>query len=206
MYIRSSKLLFSLSAIFAVNYAGAVTYGNTSPFETQSGHSQDFVLGVRVVVPQAITAQSFGMIYGIPGSSPATSNAIFGLYSSSATSGLPLSLVAVTNQINLNSIATYDNIAFTSPANISAGTYWMMALYESFASPRMGLTDPGSLVAYWTNPFANGMPTNAPGITTYTGQNFNYWINGTAVPEPASMAILVGALGAFAARRRNRKG
>ncbi|MCL4209091.1 MAG: hypothetical protein HRU76_01665 [Phycisphaeraceae bacterium] len=181
--------------------AHADTYGNTNPFETQSSHSPNFVLGVRVNIPvNGFTVTSFGMMYGHENFTPNTSNAIFGLYTSDGN-GLPQTLVAVTNPINLNAQQTYDNIAFTSTPTINSGTYWMMALYESLASPRMGLQDPNSLVAYWSNPYANGMPATAPAITTYTGQNFNYWINGSVVPAPGALAAF-GVMGLLGVRRR----
>lgn len=187
----------------AVAIASANTYGNTSPFETESGHSPNFVLGVQVTIPQTITLQSFGLIYG-NGDTPPASNAIFGLYSSGVSSGLPLSLQAVTNPINVNTAQIYDNIAFTTTPTINAGTYWMMALYESFAGPRMSLVNTGSLVAYWSTPYSGGMQASAPAVSTYNGQNFNYWVNGTPVPEPASLAILgIGAAG-MALRKRRR--
>ena len=194
--------LFAL-ALGVAAYSGALTYGNTSPFETQSSHSPNYVLGVQVSIPVTLQLQSFGLIYGIPGQSPSTSNAIFGLYASSPTDGLPSALVAVTNPISVSAAQTYDNIPFTSNPTVGAGTYWMMALYESFATPRMGLADPNSLVAYWSNSYASGMPANSPGNITYTGQNFNYWVNGV-VPEPATMAVLgIGAL-AMGLRKRRR--
>jgi len=196
---RGVTLAFALG-VAAV--AGAQTYGNTSPFETVSNHSPNYVLGVQVTIPVTLTLQSFGLIYGITGETPTVSNAIFGLYASSPSDGLPTTRVAVTNPINVNTAQTYNNIPFTSNPTIGAGTYWMMALYESQANPRMGLTDPNVLVAYWDNPYANGMPASSPGNVTYTGQNFNYWVNG--VPEPATMSILgLGAL-AMAFRRRRR--
>jgi hypothetical protein len=202
MHITSRTVAFAASGLASVSFASAITYGNTSPFEIVSAHSPDYVLGVQVIIPQAITLQSFGMIYGQSGQ-PSISNAIFGLYSSDPSSGLPMSLQAVTNPINLSAAQTYDNIAFTSTPNISAGTYWMMALYESFANPRMSTLDGGSQVAYWSNTYANGMPTSAPGISTYNGQNFNYWVNGAPVPEPATLAVL--GLGALAVISRRRK-
>jgi hypothetical protein len=179
--------------------AAADTYGNTDPFETQSSHSPNYVLGVQVLIPVDFQLQSFGMMYGHEDyGAPLVSNAIFGLYSSGGD-GLPEYLMAVTDEINLSAQQTYDNIAFTTTPDIPAGTYWMMALYESLANPRMSLLDQSSLVAYWSNPYANGMPDAAPGITTYTGQNFNYWVNG--VPAPGALAAF-GLLGLFGARRR----
>ncbi|MEE8154222.1 MAG: hypothetical protein V3T53_04595 [Phycisphaerales bacterium] len=163
--------------------ANADTYGNTSPFETQGNHSPNFLLGVEVIIPvDDFKLESFGMIYGHEDfGDPAISNAIFGLYTS-GEDGLPESLVAVTNEINLSAQQTYDNIAFTTTPIVSAGTYWMMALYESSASPRLGLLDGSSLVAYWFNSYGDGMPGTAPAIITYTGQNFNYWVNGLVTP------------------------
>lgn len=201
MKINFTREVLIVAAMGVVVSANAQTYGNTSPFATVSVHSQDYVLGVQVVIPSAMTLSSFGLIYGMPGSSIDISNAIFGIYDSGVTSALPNNLIAVTNPINLNSSATYDNIAFTSTPTIGAGTYWMMAMYESTASPRMDTSNPTSLVAYWSNTYSNGMPSSAPGMTTYQGQNFNYWVNG-AVPEPGSLLAL--GLGAVALMRRRK--
>ncbi|MDY7108718.1 MAG: PEP-CTERM sorting domain-containing protein, partial [Planctomycetota bacterium] len=63
------------------------------------------------------------------------------------------------------------------------------------------LLDGNSLVAYWSNSYGNGMPEDAPGSSTYYGQNFNYWVNGTIVPAPGALAAL-GLLGLLGARRR----
>jgi hypothetical protein len=199
------RLLATASCAFVLATAGAAlaeTYGNTTPFETQSSHSPNYVLGVQVVIPvDLFQLESFGMMYGHENhGDPLDSNAIFGLYSS-GTDGLPEDLVAVTNETFLTTQQTYDNLDFTDNPVIESGTYWMMALYESQANPRMSLLDGNSLVAYWSNPYSNGMPDSAPGITTYSGQNFNYWVNGTIVPAPGALAAL-GLLGLLGARRR----
>ena len=182
--------------------ANADTYGNTSPFETQSNHSPNFVLGVEVIIPvDDFQLESFGMMYGHENfGAPSISNAIFGLYSSGAD-GLPEFLMAVTDEINLSAQQTYDDIAFTTTPIVSAGTYWMMALYESSANPRMSLLDGSSLVAYWSNSYGAGMPNTAPGIITYTGQNFNYWVNGTIIPAPGAL-VTFALFGLFGSRRR----
>jgi len=182
MKTKLTLLVLGIFMLAMAGISGAETYGNTSPFETISTHSPDYVLGVQVDVPLTLQLQSFGMMYGHEDlGAPYASNAIFGLYSSDASSGLPATLMAVTNPIYLDSVATYDNIAFTTTPTIPSGTYWMMALYEGQASPRMSLLDGSSLVAFWSNSYAAGMPGSAPAVDSYTGQNFNYWING--VPD-----------------------
>jgi hypothetical protein len=168
--MNRSGLFFRAACATIAGIAGqatADTYGNTNPFELQSNHSPDFVLGVQVSIPvDDFRVESFGMMYGHEDlGDPADANAIFGLYTS-GQDGLPDTLVAVTDSIGLSAQQTYDNIPFTSPAVVSAGTYWMMALYESFANPRMSLLDGDSLVSYWANPYANGMPADAPAIST----------------------------------------
>ena len=167
-------------ALASAGVASAETYGNTTPFETQSSHSPDYVLGTEVDIPIDLQLQSFGLMYGHEDlGDPSIANAIYGLYSSDPGSGLPAMLMAVTDPINLSAQTTYDNIPFTTQPVITAGTYWMMALYESHANPRMTLLDGSSWVAYWSMPYASGMPENAPGaISQYYGQDFNYWVNG----------------------------
>ncbi len=201
-FIRTSLTTFAFACF---GLCQAQTFGNTSPFAITSSHSPDYVLGVQVTIPTALKLQSFGMIYGLPGSVPASAHGIFGLYSSSPTGGLPLNLVAKTGAVLLNSAQNYDNIAFNSTPTISAGIYWMMAIYDVTANPRMDITDPTSKVAFWSTPYSGGMSASAPStINTYTGQNFNYWVNGApAVPEPASLTVL--GLGALAAARRRFK-
>lgn len=194
---------FVLAVVASPAYA--ITFGNTSPFETQASHSPNFVLGVQVEVTQDMTATSFGLMYGHETSSQFAANARFGLYSSAAVAPLPSQLLAVTNVVTLSSLGTYDNIAFQTPVAITAGTYWMMAQYSGDASPRMSLANANSLVAYWSQPFGLGMNPSAPTVATYTGQNFNYWINGDAVvPEPATMALLGLAAVAALRKRKNR--
>lgn len=196
-----NRYAFCFGIISAASLATAQTYGNTTPFETYSNHSPDYVLGVQVTIPQSIVLQSFGLIYGL-GANAASTTAIFGLYSSDPAGGLPMTRVANTNPVTLNAAQIYDNLSFTSTPTVAAGTYWMMALYQGLGNPRMSTLNSTSLVAYWSNPYSSGMPGTAPGITTYQGQNFNYWVNGSPVPEPATATAL--ALGLAAAFRRRK--
>ena len=190
-------------ALAGAGAASADTYGNTSPFEIQSSHSPNYVLGVQVSVPvDDFELLSFGMMYGHEnGGGVGQSNALFALYSS-GSDGLPASLVAATGETFLSAQQTYDNIAFTTNPVIDSGTYWMMAMYESSASPRMSVLDGGSLVAYWSNSYSNGMPANSPGNIVYYGQNFNYWVNGQVVPATSALAAVGMAAGLSALRRR----
>jgi hypothetical protein len=203
--MKRIRLLSNAACALLLATAGAAhaeTYGNTDPFETQSSHSPNYVLGVQVVIPvDMFQLESFGMMYGHENyGDPLDSNAIFGLYSS-GNDGLPENLMAVTDEIFLSKQQTYDDIAFTDTPVIDSGTYWMMALYQSQANPRMSLLDGSSLVAYWSNSYGNGMPDSAPASSTYTGQNFNYWVNGTIIPAPGALAAF-GLLGLFGSRRR----
>lgn len=201
-----SRFGFGIAILTAASVGAAQTYGNTSPFNDVSAHSANYVLGVQVTIPNSVTLESFGLIYGLNGD-PADSNAIFNVYDSNPSNfDLPGNLIATTGSVFVSDDHIYDNIPFTSNPTIAPGTYWMMGLYESFANPRMDSSNSGSLVAYWGNPFSFGVPVVAPAVDTYFGQNFNYWVNSSnPVPEPASMAALgVGAL-ALLRRRRSAK-
>ena len=107
--------------------------------------------------------------------------------------------MADTGVTKVDAVATY-TFNFTSNPIIPAGTYWMMALCEDAATPRMDDTNGASLVAYFQQPFAAGMPTIAPGSINFTGQNYNYWINGKSIPEPASIGLF-GIAALFALMR-----
>ena len=198
------KSLFCTSLAVLAGVASAQTYGNTTPFETQAGNPQDFILGVQVSISSTMTLDSFGMIYGIGTSTQLTANGKFALYTSNG--GIPQDLVAETGSISLSGSQTFDNIAFTSHPTVGAGTYWMMSLYDSGANPRYSVLDSGSKVAYWFRPFADGFNATAPSVTTENGQNFNFWVNGHApVPEPAAFAALGFGVLAFVIRRRGVK-
>ena len=186
----------------ATGAANAETYGNTDPFEARGLILGDYVLGVQVGIPvDDFKLESFGLMYGHEDYGEAfDSNAIFGLYTSGAN-GLPEHLVAVTNEIFLEEQQTYDDILFTDTSIVSSGTYWMMALYEVGASPRATHLDEGSVYAYWSNPYENGMPDSAPEVSTQMGADFNYWVNGTIIPAPGVLAAL-GLLGVLATRGR----
>jgi hypothetical protein len=197
-FIKLTGLGFASFALASGVFAQ--TYGNTTPFASQANHLPDYVLGVQVTIPNSVTLQSFGLIYGL--NSPSTANAKFAIYSSNPVNQRPNNLVAETGQVTLSTAATYDNIPFTTQPTISAGTYWMMALYNTPSTPRVQVGGSG-VVSYWTASYSSGFAAVAPGSSSYVGQNFNYWVNSAApVPEPATMAVIgLGVMGLVRRRR-----
>jgi hypothetical protein len=140
------------------------------------------------------------------------SNAIFGLFSYRSLDPFIFNLVAVTNPIHLSAVQTYDNIPFTTSPVVAPGTYWMMALYESVATPRRSFSAEGTQIAFWISPYAAGMPDGVsfqsgdldPIRGDFLSDDYNYWVNGqrtSAVPEPgrvtavglAALALLLRA-------------
>jgi hypothetical protein len=130
------------------------------------------------------------------------SNAIFGLYDAAGSGGNPGALLAATDIVNVSAVTTY-TFDFNSHPTVPAGKFWMMALYDSFSSPRSQYPSESGYV-YFARPFADGMPAAAPSDTFVSSinVNFNYWINGTPVPEPAAFLIAACAFVVLPTRRR----
>jgi hypothetical protein len=185
---------FSMSCI-------AATYGNATPLSSITSEPANVVRGIQVIIPEPLTLDSFGLMYGNPGYPKFFngSRAVFGLYDSTGVDGNPGALMATTGIVNLAAIATY-TVDFSSHPTVPAATYWMMALYESRGTPRSFY--PGDVVQVaFRQPFAEGMPTVAPAGSSTVFTTFNYWINGIPVPEPATFVMLCPVL-AYPIRRR----
>lgn len=188
-------------ATSAITFSGAQTFGNTISYSEVVYWNQNFLFGTKVEIPQSMTLQSFGLMYSLPGGRPLVCNGIFGVYSSNS-SGRPGSRIATTNSVHLDSVATYDNIQFTSSPTIAAGTYWMMGLFDSLCSLRTGFY-PLSGSPYVSAEFIGGMPNTFSGSTVVFGYKYNFWING-AVPEPSTLlSLLLGALALKRCRKPN---
>lgn len=205
--ILSRALVVALATGAALT-SRAQTYGNTTPFASLGSGSLNNALGVQVTVPQAIRLTSFGLYYGFEGGTYSPLQGSFAIYASDAITGLPSVLLASTDSVALEAGGKVDGLAFTSTPTLAIGTYWMMGLYGGVgkAATLRDRTATDSLVAYWSAPFEDGFAASAPDISTYTGTNFNYWLNGMAapVPEPTTLGAL--ALGGLAVlRRRARK-
>ena len=111
-------------------------------------------------------------------------------------------LLATTEIVNVSAVTTY-MFDFNSHPTVPAGKFWMMALYESFSSPRSQFPSESGYV-YFAQPFAAGMPATVPTNTfaSSVNINFNYWINGTPIPEPAAFLLAACAFAALPFRRR----
>ncbi len=62
------------------------------------------------------------------------------------------------------------------PVFLTAGTYWIMAIYN--ATAQFGFTTAAgtNVVAYRSWTFGSALPTTFGTPTTYTGQSFNYYL------------------------------
>ena len=211
--MRRLRGLLRIVGVIAIGFTEcdceAATFGNTTPFEFYHSNNFDYVYGDKVAVTEPLKLISFGLIYGHPDLvPPVSSNAIFGVYDSDGENGGPGALLANTSIVNVSDNATHTFDFQTNPV-ISPGGYWMMALYENIAHPRVDAANLLSDTAYFPQPFDSGMPAVAPEsqVGGFRGRVHNYWINGITVPEPIPVVLFLQAasITALISRRQMRK-
>lgn len=141
--------------------------GNHDPLGTPSGHGADFLLGAPILVPDAVTVQGFGVQMMATGPS-----GHFALYTD--VGGAPGTLVAETADVTPSS-AGANEFAATSAVAIPSGRYWLMGVWNTLTS--IGYTeDTDAVVHYIPHAYGTPLPPVFPAPTTYTGQDFNYWL------------------------------
>jgi cysteine-rich repeat protein len=140
-------------------------YGNYTEFPEPSSHSANYLLGTQVTVAQAGTLTHFGLF-----SKSSSPNIVMALYSD--VGGKPGQLLAQTPATDL----PLGPLEIPVPAAaIPAGTYWIMAVFDTSASVGIQFGGP-DVVAYISHAFGAALPMSFPPPLTYTGQAFNYWI------------------------------
>ena len=171
-------------------------YGNYNDLGGDSNHLPNFLLGSKYTATQPVTLLSAGVIFRTSGY---MSN--IGLYTNSG--GLPDQLLATTGAFAVTAMGRVET-PFTTHPMLAPGDYWFEAVYDLNASLgiQQGTND---LVAYRTLTFTGMLPSSFGTSTTYTGQTFNYYFSGLAVPEPSALALVGLASCIMAARRAWRK-
>jgi hypothetical protein len=102
-------------------------------------------------------------------------NVLLGLYRSSG--GVPTTLVVGTTPTAL--VAGRMEIPVTTPTRITAGTYWIMAMYDTDgASVGLDTSVANAPAMYTFQDFADGLPATVTGASSMFGQRYNYYVRG----------------------------
>jgi len=150
--------------------------GNPIEFPSSGSHSPNFLLGSPLSVTTTTTLTHLAVIGKAAG--PQFQLALY-----TDVAGNPGTLIASTPAQAL--AVGVQEIAVT-PTALPAGTYWFMGIYQSTAGIGLALTA-SAVVKYISLSFGSALPTTFPPPTTYTGQEFNYYIRVTDA-QAASMA------------------
>ncbi|MES2128569.1 MAG: PEP-CTERM sorting domain-containing protein [Pseudomonadota bacterium] len=196
------SLFLSLVLALASQCASAATtvsYGNTTPFIDNSNHSPHYLLGSQVSVGQAITLADAGIDFRSTGY-----GGNFGIYSD--VGGLPGQLISQTGFFSVTSVGD-TQIAFQNHATISAGNYWLMAVFNAPASVGISPNNNISSIAYRYLGAISNLPVNFGTAQQYDGQEFNFYVTGTiaAVPEPSRYLMFGAGLLALMALRKKQQ-
>lgn len=159
-----ASLTVTASATQATGTAGV--YGNSTEFSSASNHLANYLLGSAVVVPAGGTLTHLALI-----SKSSGQMVKMALYTD--VNGNPGSLVAASAAATL--VVGVNEFAVTSTA-LSAGTYWIMAVYNVDASIGIRFGVGTDVVKYISFAFGGAIPSTFPTPTVYSGQGFNYYI------------------------------
>lgn len=143
--------------------------GNSVDLGGNSGNSPNFLLGSPLVVTTSTTLTHLAVIARAAGD-----NFKMALYSD--VDGEPDSLLAST--ASQATVIGVQELPVT-PVSLPAGVYWIMGNFETSGSIGFSNTVPTTVVKYISLPFANAIPAVFPDHathSTYTGQEFNYYI------------------------------
>ena len=140
--------------------------GDYTALGTTGSFTLNYLLGEKVVLSKAATLLDFGLIDATTGQ-----HVVMALYTDNG--GSPYQLVAYTSSTALT--GTDQQITPNTQASLAAGTYWIMAVYDQTAGPERdnATTNP---IDYISFTFGSTLPTTFPTPTSYTGQNFNYYL------------------------------
>ncbi|QDU32080.1 hypothetical protein KS4_01090 [Poriferisphaera corsica] len=202
--------------------AAPVNFGNDQPLSGTTTYVADYLLGIPVTITQDTFITHFGSTYNQAGS-----QVQFALYAdnSNAPGDLIATSVSHTTSLGINEIAvdtptqtftlgtsTYE---MDLPISLSAGNYWIMAIYDQDTLATIGVGQGSSNIHYISQSFDSPLPaTFPPSHNSYdTGGLINYFVvtdddicvkPRLVVPEPASLSLIALSSLLLLRRERNR--
>jgi len=144
----------------------AYKVGDYTNYGTQGSFTANYLLGEKVTLTQAATLLDFGLISASSGQ-----HVVMALYTDNNNS--PNTLVAYTASTTVS--ATDQQIAPNTQASLPAGSYWMMAVYDTTAGPDRD-NSTSNTIDYISFTYGSTLPTTFPAPTSYSGQDFNYYL------------------------------
>jgi hypothetical protein len=144
----------------------AYDVGYSTAFGSVGSFGANYLLGEKITLSKAATLLKFGLISGSSGQ-----HVVMALYTDK--NGAPNTLVAYTS----STATTVSNMTMTAStqAALSATSYWIMAVYDTTGGPMQNsvTSNPIDYIAFT---FGSTLPTTFPAPTTYTNQQFNYYL------------------------------
>lgn len=154
-----------------VRGATVANYGNYTEFADTSSISPNYLLGSPVTVSDTTELTHLGLVAMATGE-----NVKLGLYSDNGGEPDQLLVAATTSTVA-------GRMEISIPQTLlPPGTYWYMANYETSGTVGFDTSDSNAVVKYIGLSYSSDLPTTYPAATTYTGQEFNYYLHGFAFP------------------------
>jgi hypothetical protein len=144
-----------------------VKVGNVADLGATSTHSPNYLLGTSIQVTKTSKLLQLGVL-----SKSSGPQLIMALYTDSA--GSPGTLVANSATVTLNNSS--QEFAANTQATLPAGTYWLLGEYNTNAAIGYTVSAPSVTTKYISHTFGSALPATFPASSSYTGQQFNYWI------------------------------
>jgi len=140
--------------------------GNPTEFPSASDHNPGFLVGTRIDIPLPSTITHFGVIGKVGGP-----HVRLALYNDGG--GEPTTLVVGTSDDGLEAGRMEVSVPATA---VGAGSYWLMAMYDSPASVGLDSSDPLIPVRFADAPYGSGLPPFLFFSETFFGQQYNYYV------------------------------
>jgi len=140
--------------------------GNDTALDLTSTSAADTLLGTWLTVPAATTLYRVGVIMAAGGP-----QVRLALYTDSG--GAPGSRVAVTG--TTTTVSGANELELATPVALAAGTYWLMAVYDTDASPYSTETTTQTVYSQ-SLPFSTVPPATLAAPSSYCCQDFSYYL------------------------------